>query len=106
MKPSPRMVVMRSARIKRNVIDVLYVSSAVLGIVVTYDAYFGSGAIKDREIRQEIEIIEKLNKTDKEILQLMKHLDEKIDINSKAITQYASTHRTFITELEHSFDTR
>ena len=98
-------------RLKRNMTDFLYVSSAILGLAVTYDAYFGSGVEKDAEIRQEIQVIRELNKTDREILEMMKHLDDKILINSKAILELEShyktpTHRTLVTELEHRLDTQ
>jgi len=79
-------------RIKRNAIDFLYVSSAVLGLLVTYDAYFGSGLSKDEELHQEVQIIRELNKTDKEILEIIKRLDTKIQSNSKAISNLESQH--------------
>lgn len=89
-RPKPHSV--KTTRIKRNAIDLLYVSSAILGLAVTYDAYFGSGVSKDQELHQEIQIIRELNKNDKEILEIIRRLDSKIQINSKAISNLASQH--------------
>ena len=70
---------------KPSPIDVLYIGSAVLGVVCTVDAYFYTGPSKDMAYKHELEIIQDLNKTDKKILELMKVLDEKIEKNSRAI---------------------
>ena len=88
----PKPPTSKNIRIKRNAIDLLYVSSAILGLAVTYDAYFGSGLSKDEELRQEIQIIRELNKNDKEILQIIRRLDSKIQINSRAISNLESQH--------------
>ena len=88
----PKSPTSKNIRIKRNAIDLLYVSSAILGLAVTYDAYFGSGLSKDEELRQEIQIIRELNKNDKEILQIIRRLDSKIQINSRAISNLESQH--------------
>jgi len=76
----------RPARLKKNAIDFLYVSSAIIGFAVTYDAYFGSGLEKDHELQQEIRIMQELNRNDKEMLEIVKRLDAKIAYNSKAIS--------------------
>lgn len=74
---------------QKYITDALYISSAVLGMIVTYDAYFGSGLTKDQAYKKrmdhELEIIQDLNKTDQKILELIKSLDIKIENNSKAI---------------------
>ena len=83
-RPFPK--VPRPTRIKKNAIDFLYVSSAIIGFAVTYDAYFGSGHIKDEELKKELRIMQELNKNDKEMLEIVKRLDVKIAYNSKAIS--------------------
>lgn len=66
-------------------VDILYIGSAILGVVCTVDAYFYTGPTKDMAYKHELEIIQDLNKTDKKILELMRVLDEKIEKNSRAI---------------------
>jgi hypothetical protein len=88
----PKPPISKNIRIKRNAIDLLYVSSAILGLAVTYDAYFGSGLSKDEEIHQEIQIMRELNKNDKEMLEIIRRLDSKIQTNSRAISSLASQH--------------
>jgi hypothetical protein len=82
--------VSKPVRLRRNLTDILYVSSAIIGFIVTYDAYFGSGLTKDQEMHQEIRIMQELNKNDKEMLEIVKRLDAKIAYNSRAISELKS----------------
>ena len=82
--------VTKPVRLRRNLTDILYVSSAIIGFIVTYDAYFGSGLTKDQEMQQEIRIMQELNKNDKEMLEIVKRLDAKIAYNSRAILELKS----------------
>lgn len=76
-------------------VDVLYIGSAILGVVCTVDAYFYSGPSKDMAYKHELEIIQDLNKTDKKILELMKVLDDKIEKNSRSIITLEAELKSF-----------
>lgn len=71
--------------IKEHIKEILYISSAIVGLVCTVDAYFYTGKHVDYERHRQLEIIQDMNKTDKKILELIKELDKKVEHNSLAI---------------------
>jgi TolA-binding protein len=71
--------------VKTHVKEVLYLTSAVVGLLCTVDAYFYSGKDVVYQRHKEMEIVQEMSKTDKKILQLIKELDKKVEMNSKSI---------------------
>lgn len=86
-KPKVNVTVKTRVRdyVKTHVKEVLYLTSAVVGLLCTVDAYFYSGKDVVYQRHKEMEIVQEMSKTDKKILQLIKELDKKVEMNAQQI---------------------
>jgi TolA-binding protein len=71
--------------IKTHLKELLYVSSAIVGLLCTADAYLYSGKDASIQRNQQWEIVQELNNTDKKIVNLIRDLNTKVESNSNAI---------------------
>lgn len=74
-------------RIKKRAKDILSITSAIVGLIVTVDAYCYSGVYVTHQREQQIEMIKELRKTHQKMLVLIEELDDKIDHNAHEIQQ-------------------
>lgn len=75
----------QQVRIKKRAKEILSITSAVVGLIVTVDAYCYSGVYVTHQREQQIEMIKELRKTHQKMLALIEDLDEKIDHNAAEI---------------------
>lgn len=75
----------QQVRIKKRAKEVLSITSAIVGLIVTADAYCYSGVYVTHQREQQIEMIKELRKTHQKMLSLIEDLDDKIDQNAHEI---------------------
>jgi cytochrome c-type biogenesis protein CcmH/NrfG len=77
----------QQVRIKKRAKEILSITSAIVGLIVTVDAYCYSGVYVTHQREQQIEMLEELKKTHQKMIILIEDLDDKIDHNAHEIQQ-------------------
>lgn len=84
-KTNNTITIKQQVRIKKRAKEVLSITSAIVGLIVTVDAYCYSGVYVTHQREQQIEMIKELRKTHQKMLSLIEDLDDKIDRNAHEI---------------------
>ena len=108
--PKPKVIPSQKPRVvhaNNHVKEILYISSAVVGLVCTIDAYFYSGKDLNYQRHKQLEIVQELSKTDHKMLDLIKEVNIKVDNNVKSIESLErrlDTMETRLNRLETKID--
>ena len=81
------LTIKEQTRIKKRVKEVLSITSAIVGLIVTVDADCYSGVYVTHQREQQIEMIKELKKSHQKMLVLIQELDDKIDENAHEIQE-------------------
>lgn len=80
-------IIVKTSIYPTNIKELLYITSAIIGVVCTIDSYFYSGKELNCQRYKQYELVQELNKKDDLIFNLILTLNSKIDNNQEIINK-------------------